>query len=394
MKTGILILLAIAAVILNNCGVEQTTFLKYIGGAGIDRGVTVEQVSDDGYLVTGYTTRRAAGGEDVLLVRTDSSGDTIWTKAIGGKDKDNGWAVRKNADGGYIIVGFTASFGAGGMDIYLIRTDEAGDTLWTKTFGGEGDEFGWDIRRTADDGFIIAAQTSSFGEGEIDAYLIKTDSDGDEKWSKSYGGEKIDRIFSVRQTPDGGYVAGGITYSFGEGDRDAYLLKSDASGEMEWYKNFGGTVYDVGHSVALTDGDGYLITDYGESFATYGKRDVYLIKTDAGGQMQWMKTFGGSENDRAMKGQQTKDGGYIAVGFTQISGESGWDWDVFLIKTDMVGDTLWTRTFGDRDTHDFGYTVQATNDGGYILTGQKQSFDGDESEVLLIKTDSEGRVNP
>ena len=276
------------------------------------------------------------------------------------------------------------------MDVYLIKTDSRGDTIWTKTYGGEGDEYGWDIRITQDKGFIIAAQTNSFGNGEIDAYLIKVDAEGNEKWSKTYGGNKIDRIFSVQQTQDGGYVAAGITYSYTSidpNDRDGYLLKTDSSGKQEWYKTFGKDAYDVGHSIALTNDSGYLITGYGESFTKLGNRDVYLIKTDANGKMQWLKTYGGIEDERGIKGLQTRDGGYVAIGFTDK------DWDMYLIKTDSAGDILWTRTFGEKDKIDFGYTVRETNDGGFILIGHSENLNREESNILLIKTNSEGEVN-
>ncbi len=372
--------------------IDQISFIKHIGigSKGIDRGVTVEEIAGGGYILTGYTNGNKAGGEDVFLIKTNSAGDTIWSKTFGGIGKDNGWAVRQTNDRGYIIVGFTDSFGAGGMDVYLIKTDSIGEAIWTKTYGGPGDEFGWDIRTCSDNGFIIAAQTSSFGRGEIDAYLIKIDIDGNKKWSKTYGGVQTDRIFSVQQTQDGGYVATGITYSYtniGPGDRDGYLLKTNASGELEWFKTFGEDAYDVGHSVSLTKDGGYLVTGYGESYAVFGKRDVYLIKIDFNGKIEWTKVYGGNESERGIKGEQTKDGGYIAIGFTDK------DWDVYLIKTNNKGDTLWTRTFGTKDKIDFGYTVKETNDGGYILIGHKESFDGEDGDILLIKTDREGLVD-
>jgi len=218
---------------------------------------------------------------------------------------------------------------------------------------------------------------------------IKVDAEGNEKWSKTYGGNKIDCIFSVQQTQDGGYIAAGITYSYSSidsKDRDGYLLKTDASGEQEWFKTFGEDAYDVGHSVALTNDSGYLVTGYGESYAIYGKKDVYLIKTDVGGRIQWTKVYGGSEEERGIKGLQTKDGGYIAIGFTETNR------DVYLVKTNSIGDALWTRTFGDRDKMDFGYTVRETKDGGYILIGHTESSNGIDGDILLIKTDSEGLV--
>ncbi|KAA3635599.1 MAG: hypothetical protein DWQ02_09625 [Bacteroidetes bacterium] len=369
---------------------EQTTFIKYIGDTGINRGVTVEEINDGGFILTGYTTEGSYGQEDVFLIKTNARGEILWKKTYGGQGSDNGWAVRQTDDKGFIIAGYTNSFGNGAMDIYLLKTDAKGDTLWTKTFGGPGEEFGWDVRITKDKGFIIAAQTNSEGNGEIDAYLIKVDKDGNEEWSQTYGGEKTDRIFSVQQTPDGGYAAAGITYSYtsiNPNDRDGYLLKTDASGQQEWHKTFGKDAYDVGHAIALTDDGGLFITGYGESFATAGHRDVYLIKTDAKGENQWMTVHGGTGEERGIKGHQTRDGGYIAIGFTSQNR------DVYLIKTNNTGDVVWTRNYGTPDKMDFGYTVRETNDGGFILTGHSEPFSREKSDVLLIKTDSEGLVN-
>ncbi len=391
--TTCLILLSLTCAIQNKPGMEQPeqiTFIKYIGDTGINRGVTVEEINDGGYILTGYTTEGNYGAEDVFLIKTNAKGDTLWKKTYGGKGSDNGWAVRQTADKGFIVAGYTNSFGNGGMDIYLLKTDSKGKALWTKTFGGAEDEYGWDVRITKDNGFIIAAQTSSEGNGEIDAYLIKVDEKGNKEWSQTYGGDKVDRIFSVQQTPDGGYAAAGITYSYNSinpSDRDGYILKTNPTGQQEWYKTFGKDAYDVGHSIALTDDGGLFITGYGESFATAGHRDVYLIKTDTTGENQWMKVYGEIGEERGIKGHQTKDGGYIAIGFTSQNR------DVYLIKTNNSGETLWTRTYGSPDKMDFGYTVKETKDGGFILTGHSEPFSREKSDILLIKTDSEGLVD-
>ena len=374
-----------------NDKIEETSFMVHIGDNGISRGVTVEQTKDEGYILTGYTTDGDYGGEDVFLIKTNSEGETTWRKTFGGEGNDNGWAVRQNEDGGYIIVGFTNSFGNGDMDVYLIRTDSLGETIWAKTYGEEGDEYGWDVQITKDNGFIVAAQTNSLGEGEIDAYLIKLERDGKEKWSKTYGGDKIDRIFSVQQTQDGGYITAGITYSFESvvpNDRDGYLLKTDSSGEQEWYKIIGEDLYDVAHSVAITNDNGYIITGYGESFATSGGRDVYFIKTDGKGENQWRKSYGEIGEERGIKGLQTKDGGYVAIGFTDKNK------DMYFIKTNNSGDTLWTRTYGTAEYLEFGYTVKETNDGGYIIIGHSERLDSGKSNIMLIKTNNIGLVSP
>ncbi len=372
----------------------QNTFYKHLGNANIDRGVTVEEIQGDGFIISGYTTKEGGKDEDVLLIKTDHQGEPLWSKVFGSEGQDHGWAVRQTTDKGFIIVGYSDSFGAGDMDVYLIKTDEEGIEQWSKTYGGKGDEFGWDIRKTTDNGFIIAAQTNSLGHGEVDAYLIKIDADGNEEWSNSYGGEKVDRIFSVRQTNDGGFIAAGITYSFGSVDRNAYLLKTNEWGKLEWSKTFGEAGYDVGHAIEVTDDKGFLITGYGESYSTHGGRDVYLIKTDGNGDQQLLQTFGGPANDRAMKGVQTKDGGYITIGFTQEIHATKVDWQVYLIKTASNGEMQWSRTFGNSDHHEFGYTVEETHDGGYILTGQSVNPDNGFSSVLLIKTDHAGKIEP
>ncbi len=389
MKINAVILLLFFALISNNYGRGQHGFSVQIDVSGFDRGVTVEEITGSGFIITGYTTHETTG-EDVLLIKTNSQGDTLWTRSYGGPGLDNGWAVRQTEDGGFIIVGFTDSFGAGGMDVYLIRTDSVGEEIWTKTFGGQEDEHGWDVRITKEGGFIIAAETGSYGNGELDAYLIKTDSNGNVEWTNSYGGAQIDRIFSVQQTADNGYVTAGISYSFTSvdaNDRDGYLLKTNASGAMEWYTTIGGDAYDVAHSVALTNDGGYIVTGYGESFGTNGSLDVYLIKTDAFGNPLWTKVHGTSMDERGIKGQQTSDSGYIAIGFTEENA------DMYLLRADSLGNLLWSQTFGSRYKVDFGYTVQETNDGGFVLTGHTNTFSGTEGDVLLIKTDKNGRIS-
>jgi len=374
-----------------NSNSEEITFLKEIGDLGNSRGVTVEQTKDNGYIITGHTTDGNHEGEDVLLIKTNPSGEVVWRKTFGGEGNDNGWAVRQTKDDGYIISGFTNSFGKGDMDIYLIKTDAKGELVWSKTFGGDGDEYGWDIRTTNDNGYIIASQTNSFGKGEIDAYLLKVDENGNELWSNTYGGDKIDRVFSIQETRDNGFVTAGITYSYDSdspNDRDGYLLKVDAFGREQWHKIFGKDKYDVVHSVALTKDNGYVLTGYGESFAKReNNRDVYLIKTDKHGETKWLKTYGDIEAERGIKGLQTKDGGYIAIGFTDKL------LNLYLVRTDNNGELLWKKAFGENNKLEFGYTVRETSDGGFILLGHSEDLETKKGKVLLIKTDSKGNIS-
>jgi predicted secreted protein len=238
-------------------------------------------------------------------------------------------SVQQTAVGGYIIAGSTGSFGAGGSDAWLIETDANGNQVWDKTYGGTGDEFANVVQQTADGGYIIAGITKSFGAGAYDFWLIKTDGNGNNLWEKTFGGNRSDHAYSVQQTADGGYLIAGLTESFGAGGSDAWLIKTDANGNQMWDKTYGGTGDDTFAQVAQQTLDG----GYVSAGATMDRSDAWLIKTDVYGNKIWDKTFGGSDWDEAYCVQQTAGGGYIIAGRTRTS---GFDY-VWLIKTDANG---------------------------------------------------------
>jgi len=370
----------------------QITFQKTFGGTGSDKVQSVQQTADGGYIIAGSTNSFGAGGYDVYLIKTTANGDTLWTKTFGGAFDDFGFSVQQTADGGYIIAGSTNSFVAGFWEVYLIKTTANGDTIWTKTFGGIEYEWGYSVQQTTDGGYIIAGFTGNVAGGGSDVYLIKTTANGDTIWTKTFGGIENDIGNSVQQTTDGGYIIAGLTGNVVAGGSDVYLIKTTTNGDTIWTKKYGGTNNDDGFSVQQTTDSGYIIAGSTNSYGA-GNGDVYLIKTTANGNILWTKTFGGIGNgvgagdDWSYSVQQTSDGGYIIAGRTDsFSANYG---DVYLIKATANGDTSWTKTYGGL-YGEWGYSVQQTSDGGYIIAGMTSSFGAGSWDVYLIKTDTNG----
>ncbi|MBW8049565.1 MAG: hypothetical protein FVQ77_04350 [Cytophagales bacterium] len=359
------------------------TFQKTFGGKNDDIGNSVQQTKDGGYIITGGTRSSETELDDVLLIKTDALGDIIWEKSFGEKGNDAGWSVQQTADGGYIIAGEMSHSRAAKTYVYLIKTNAKGDVLWEKSFGGKDYDAGYSVQQTDDNGYIITGETSSFGAGVDDVYIIKTSVKDDDHLTKTYGGKDSDVGYSVQQTADGGFIITGLTSSFGAGGFDVYLVKTDARGEALWTKSIGGKQSDAGRSVQQTTDGGYIITGFTEK----GNFDVYLIKTNAAGDTMWTKTFGGTGSDVGYSVQQTTDGGYIITGETSSFGDE--DFDVYLIKTNFNGTTLWTKTFGGKGI-DVGRSVWQTADEGFIITGWTESRGAGGVDVLLIKTDAKG----
>jgi len=362
---------------------------KTFGGHGIYVGNAVQQTADDGYIIAGYTDSFGASGLDIYLVKTGPNGTMQWEKSFGGNGNDLGYAVQQTVDGGYIIVGYTNSFGAGSSDVYLIKTYPNGTIQWQKTFGGSGNEYGNSVQQTSDGGYIITYWISPFDAAGWDVYLIKTYPNGTMQWQKAFGGSSFDMGSSVQQTSDGGYVIAGSTYSFGAGESDVYLIKTNPNGIMQWHRTFGGSGVEWGNSVQQTSDGGYIIAGSTSSSGT-GSNDAYLIKTYPNGNLQWQKTFGGSGSDSCYSVQQTSDGGYIITGSTNSFGAG--DYDGYLIKTDPNGSSEWEKTFG-ASKDDNGSSVQQTVDGGYIIAGRTLSVGvGLREYIYLIKLCSEGTL--
>jgi hypothetical protein len=324
---------------------------------------------------------------DIILIKTDTNGNRIWDKTYDRTNdfvtlfaNDYAYSVQQTSDGGYIVAGYTS---LGYHDILLIKTNANGNIQWAKTYRRTLDNYAYSVQQTSDGGYIVAGRTLSSSASSWDVFLIKTDANGNIQWAKTYGGTDWDEASSVQQTSDGGYIVAGLTYSFGVGD--IFLIKTDANGNIIWTKTYGGTNYDYAYSVQQTSDGGYIVAGSTDSFGA-DSVDILLIKTNANGNIQWAKTYGGTRNDYAYSVQQTSDGGYIVAGYTNSFGAGGYD--IFLIKTDANGDIGSCSMVRIRNVTPTVGTVSPTVDAPYFFSGPPtllfNSVSSDVSQTLTV----------
>jgi predicted secreted protein len=301
------------------------------GGEGSAYAYALVETSDGGYALAG--TLRGAQDYDFWLVRTDAYGNTLWNQTYGGSNIDQALAIVQNSDEGFVLAGYTESFGSGSYDCWLIKTDADGNMIWNRTYGGEEGEVASSLVETSDGGYALGGQTT--GVNGFDLLLIKTDSLGNMEWNQTFGGIGWDQAYSLVVTSDGGFALAGRTISFGAGSYDAWLVKTDSNGNIQWNQAYGGSGWDEAQSIVVTSDGGFALAGRTNSFGA-GDYDFWLIKIDSLGNMEWNQTYGGSNIDQALAIVQTSDDGFAVVGKTKSFGTRDYD-DILLVKTDEHG---------------------------------------------------------
>jgi hypothetical protein len=313
---------------------------KTIGSPFWESGYGFNKTSDGGYIIVGSKTNQADNTTDVYVVKVDGSGDVQWEKTFGGPKNDKARAVEQTLDGGYIVFGDSASFGSVPFqqDMYVIKLGGDGSKEWETVIGGDFTEWTWGGMQTSDGGYVVIGDTRSFSTpvGFADAYLVKLDEDGNQVWDKTYGDVNIDMGRSVLQTPDGGFLIAGETFPAGASANKAYLVKTDLDGNMQWSRTYGPASQDtVARSVKATPDGGFIIA--GEQNAPTGfDKNGYLLKVDALGDLQWDATYGGASIEFIYSVSVTSDDGYILAGRTLSYGAG--NYDAFLIKLNSEGE--------------------------------------------------------
>ncbi len=384
-----------------------------LGGEGIDMASCVQQTLDGGYIISGtsYSTSgdidNHLGDGDCWIVKLDASGGIMWQKSYGGSEFDNAKSVKEISDGGYVFAGITASnnrdvVGFHGLgDAWVVKIDNSGNILWSKCLGGTDIEMASAIELTGDGGFIIAGYTQSSdgdvtgyhgGEGK-DFWVVRLNDTGGVQWQKTYGGTKNDIAYDIISTTDGGYIVGGYAQStdgdviLNMGMADAWVLKLDDTGGIQWQKTYGGTNVEVATSLRQTLDGGYIIgcqtfSNDGDIISNHGEADVWLIKVDDTGAVVWNKTYGGSTDDNIGAIQITKDNGYIIGGSTashdgDVTGMHDTT-DYWVVKLDEMGSIEWNKCLGG-SLFDFGTYIVQCADSTYVVVGTSSSTDEDIS---------------
>jgi hypothetical protein len=348
----------------------------------------VISTSDGGYLIAGMTETAVLGDTNILMVKTDQLGDTMWTKVFGTTGINYPNSIVETSDGNYFIAGYTNSYGAGSYDAWLIKMSPSGSLLWWNTYGGTGIDDAREIIATSDGNYVIVGRHSN-GSQYYDVWLMKIDIFGNVIWEKNYGGAQYETGRSVKQSPDGGYIVTGQTKSYGNGGGDIYLIKTDSNGDTLWTKTYGGPNEDDGNWVVANSDGTIVLTAETNSYGA-GAMDVQAMKVDAMGAVVWSKIYGGNDKDVSKTIYGTSDGGYI-IG--AISRSFGWvDPDMWLLKLDAMGDTTWTRHYGSWD-HEHCHHARQTADGGYIAVGHTKSY-GPTARIMFLKLNPNGLPGP
>ena len=369
-------------------GSSWTRFLKSYGDQNYDYGRSIVQAGNGDYIILGYNSLLGNAANNISLKRLDNEGEVIWENDINLSQTDKGYDLLSISDGDLIIVGQRTSISNGSSDILLMRTNSFGTVEWEYEYGTAQDDIGSSIYQTIDGGFIICGQTVSPNTGFNHVYLLKVNSDGIEEWDRSFGGEGDDNGYAVLQTLDGGYIISGVTRSHGDSNGDGFLMKTDSDGNQLWYKSYGGNLTEIIYDVQSTNDGGFILIGHTNSYGS-GANDAYVIKVNSFGEPEWSQTLGSDGTDSGRSGSQTLDGGYFISGYSDSYGNGGFD--SWWIKIDQDGNYERDETYGGSGD-DRTFSGIQTIDGGYAMVGYTKSNSQNIPDIFVIKMDSRGKV--
>jgi hypothetical protein len=388
------------------------------GSSWLECSYDIQHTTDGGYVVVG-SSELGVGGDvsegfgslDFWVIKISPEGDLQWEKSYGGTQYDVAYSVKQTVDGGYIVAGTSLSNNIhvsgnhGAKDFWVIKLSATGEIEWQQNYGGPGDDIPYEIECTSDGGYIIAGLAYAVGGdvtehfGLYDGWIVKISSTGELQWQKSFGGSQHDLFKGIKRTYDGGYIVSGQSrssdghLSTNYGESDLWVLKLDQNGTMEWQRVLGGSGSELGSKVLITNTNQYIIAGYTDSSDGhvsnyYGMGDFWVVKLDADGTIIWDKNYGGSSSEILENASHTNDGGFILCGFSRSStGDvthfNGGLGDYWIMKANAEGELEWQISVGGSDI-ERAYDAIETADGGIIATGYTESSNGDVSNLWGI----------
>lgn len=358
----------------------QAQFQIAVGGTGSDISSSSIQTNDGGFIFTGSTNSFGAGLNDIYVIKVDNSGNIVWTRTIGGPDSDIAPSIIQTSDNGFVLTGSTTSFGAGQTDLVVVKLSSTGILTWFKTIGGVNSETGSSICETSDGGFAVSGHTSSYGAGADDIYVLKFNASGNLQWNKVIGGGALERTYSIITSNDGGYVVCGQTQSYGAGANDAILLKIDINGNLQWCKTFGTSQGEVATRVIQSVDGGFVITCH----TGQNQTNQCLAKVNSSGEVQWQNYITAASGfGTNMSCIQSLDSGFLMSGFTNLGAGSR---DFYLAKFNMAGTFQWMKTIGSTG-FDIATSLIQSSDGSITISGYTNSYGSGNNDMYIVKLD-------
>lgn len=374
--------LLVLAIAFSGSSGAQPTWKRVFGGTAVEQVWGVEALSDGGFAVVGSTGSFGASSSDIYLLKLNEEGDRVWSKLIGGPQVDEGRALVEMADGGLLIAGLTNGGEQGGYDGLVVRTDVDGEVLWERTFGGPDWDMLYGVDQDGTGGAWLSGTTYSFGNGG-DIWLLHLDVDGEVLFDRFYGGDTEDTGASVRATSDGGCIIGGARVS-GGGDLDLHVLKVNSDGDQIWSRSFGGLGDDAARDIENTVDGGYSVLGWSRSFNPVIEQ--YHVKITGAGDLQWEKNWGQVNDQEGFDHLQLPTGEFASIGYVSQGGAGGKE--MFLLKSNELGDFILGQTQGGTED-DLGRSI-ARAEGGYVLCGVTRSYGSGQWDVMAIRTNEVG----
>jgi hypothetical protein len=367
-------------------GFAQVTFEKSFGGPESDEGMSVIAIPG-GYVICGTSASFSSGPAEIYIIRTNLYGDTIWTRTFGGDGLYAASSIISNESGDLVVCGTLYDIAMNQSDIFLVKLNLAGDTLWTRREFSPLESYGNSIAETGD-GYILCGY-STLLNGTMRMLLVKADTAGYPVWVKNYG-DPFETSGSSVMAVDGGDIiaCGGIDNEIPMWNRNIFAVRTNSSGDTLWTRQYGGADYDYAWDISPDAGDGCIITGYTQGQIT-PDGNILAVHIAADGSQDWQHQYGRSGLDMGYSGEATGDGGYVFCG--QSAEEGSELQTAILVRTDGSGDTLWTADFGTYPKN-YARDVHQAADGGFFLCGGTSSPDFSYYDVYLVKTDDQGQV--